>query len=604
MVVFEAYQPQAPEFTPFESAVACLGMAIWLWLGVRLAAFFFLRGLYGPRPPRDPAQSARRLIAYLHAAAVFCLIIMVTFLDVKAHLISLPVLASSETLLGLCAVALYFLLLVLVWSGVYPLEREVFRQDLGRAAYVGGQARFVAPVVFPWLTVVVLRDLLTLFWPQGQRWLETDLGNLVFLGFFLFFIALYFPPMVRLWWGCRKWPDGPVRELSEAVLKRTGVTVAAILSWPILRGQLITAGILGVFPRFRYLLLTPALTRALSAEELAGVVAHEAGHVRHRHLLSYLLFFLGFFIAVYALNPLLSLGLGLILIWLAGTGWGTEFLSGAGGSLLSVLLALPLMALLVVYLRYVMGFFMRHFERQADLYALSVTGRAAPLVGALEKVASLSGGTRDVPSWHHFSVAQRVETLYQAQADPQRIRGQAGLIKKALSVYLAGLVLVAGLGWAASAFNWGEGMKREATIRQLERKLDQNSQDHRLRMVLGILRFEYGQEKAALDDLMTAAQMAPHDPEVLNGLAWVLATAKDQNLRRPKEALALALKAVRLNPAPHIWDTLAEAYFINGRPQLAAAAARSALAAGPTIKMRYFQSQLKRFERTAREKSP
>ena len=91
MMVFETYQPQSPELTPLESLAACLGTGVWLWLGVRVSVSFFLRRLYGPRPPKDPARSARRLITYLHALAVFFLIIMVTFLDIKAHLLSVTV---------------------------------------------------------------------------------------------------------------------------------------------------------------------------------------------------------------------------------------------------------------------------------------------------------------------------------------------------------------------------------------------------------------------------------------------------------------------------------------------------------------------------------
>ena len=83
-----------------------------------------------------------------------------------------------------------------------------------------------------------------------------------------------------------------------------------------------------------------------------------------------------------------------------------------------------------------------------------------------------------------------------------------------------------------------------------------------------------------------------------------MATAKDHSLRRPKKALAMALEAVRLSPTPHIWDTLAEAYFINNRPRLAAAAARSALAAKPKNRLDYFKGQLKRFEKAARQKNP
>jgi len=601
MVVFEAYQPQPPEFTPVESLLACLGVTAWLWLAVRLSVKYFMRRLSGPRPPLNPAQAARRLITHLHAAAVFGLFLMTTYLDLKAHLLAVPVLASSETLLGLCAVALYFLLLLLVWHGAYPLEREVLRQDISRAAYVRGQARFVAPVIFPWLAVGILRDFLVRLWPQGQAWLNTSWGDLLFISFFLFMMALFFPPLVRAWWGCRLWPAGPVRELTEAVLKRAGVSVAGILAWPILQGQLITAGILGLFPRFRYLLLTPALTKALSAEELAGVVAHEAGHVHHRHLLFYLLFFFGFFLAIFTLTEPMGYLLGALLIWAAGTGWGADLL---GGGLLSVLLALPLLICLVLYLRYVMGFFMRHFERQADLYALTLTGRAAPLVGALEKVASLSGNIREIPSWHHFSIAQRVEALYQAQADPGRVRGQAFLIKKGLLIYLAGLVLVAGLGLTSSALNWGEGLERRLAIHQLERRVAKAPQDHRLRMALGVLRFEAGQERAALSHLEMAVRLAPADPEALNSLAWLWVTAKDKTLRRPPAALALALVAVRLKPAPHIWDTLAEAYFVNRKPELAEAAARSALAAGPRDKIAYYQGQLQRFRQAARAARP
>jgi Zn-dependent protease with chaperone function len=601
MVLWEAYPPAPPGLGPLQSLGGSLVLAAWLWVGSRLRVLVMLRRISGPHPPPDPARAARRAVTELHVAALVCVAVMVALLDLKAYLLALPGVAASETLSGLCAVGLYFGLLSVVWAATHPLEKVVFQQPLGRGAFVRSQARFVAPVVFPWLGVVALRDLLGLAWPQARSWLDTAAGDLIFLGVFVLMMALFFPPLVRGWWGCRPWPRGAVREIASQVLEHTGVKVAGILSWPIMQGRLLTAGILGVAPRFRYLLITQALVESLSAQELAGVVAHEAGHVRHRHLVSYILFFLGFFAAAYALAGPLALGLNWLLVALAGTDWGLGVITGQGSAWLQVVLALPLVALLVVYLRFVMGWFMRNFERQADLFALTVMGESRPLAGALEKVAGLSGNTRDVPSWHHYSIRQRVETLRAAESDPGLIARHRGAIKKALALYLAGLAAVMAMGLGVGGAGLGQGLQRELAARILASELERRPRDPALHRDLGVLYFEAGREAEALRHLTTAVGLEPRDPEALNGLAWALATAGDPGLRRPREAVELARRAVRLKPAAHIWDTLAEAYHASGRPGRALAAARAAAAAagpagGPPG---YYQRQLRRFRQAA-----
>jgi len=606
MAVWEAYRPSQPQFGPWESALASAALLLLLWVAARLRVLMTLGRLAGPRPPADPAKRGRKVISELHVLAVAALAFMIIAFDLKAHISSLPLVASSETLSGLCAVALYFLMLALVWSATHPLEKVVFQNGLSRGQFVWGQMRFVAPVVFPWLAVVLLRDLSPLVWPAAGAWLASGTGDLAFLAAFVALMAVFFPWLVRLWWGCRDWPPGPVRELAESVLARAGVRVGAILSWPILRGRLLTAGILGVAPRFRYLLLSPALVEAMSPQELAGVVAHEAGHVHHRHLVSYLLFFLGFFILAYALAWPMALGVQVAALWLAGTSWGAGLLAGddPGGGLFSVFLALPLVALLVLYLRFVMGYFMRNFERQADLFALRLMGEARPLAGALEKVAQLSGDARDVPSWHHFSVGQRVAVLLRAQDRPELMDAHARGLKTALALYLALLIGASGLGLASGHLGWGEGMQRRMVVRAMENRLAMNPHDAALRLGLGIMAMEDGDEPKALRHLRAAAELAPQDPETLNSLAWLYATAKDPAMRRPALALALALEAVRRSPLPHIWDTLAEAYYVNGQYQMALAASRSALQAGPRQRVEYFQRQLARFEKLANTPKP
>ena len=84
---------------------------------------------------------------------------------------------------------------------------------------------------------------------------------------------------------------------------------------------------------------------------------------------------------------------------------------GKPDTALSFILSLPIILLMIVYFRYVMGFFLRNMERQADLYAYRITGSVGGLVRSLEKIAHFSGQSRSLPSWHHFSVAQRVDFL-------------------------------------------------------------------------------------------------------------------------------------------------------------------------------------------------
>ncbi|RJX34299.1 MAG: hypothetical protein C4525_07475 [Desulfarculus sp.] len=605
MVVFEAYQPGPSELGAGESYLGSAVLLALLWVLARLRVSLFLSRLAGPRPPADPARAARRLTLHLHLAALICLFAMITLMELKAHLLAIPGVTTWETLRGLIAVGLYLLLLRVVWASAHRLEQAAGLPPMTRRDYLWGQARLVAPVVFPWFAVSLIRDLIVHAWPAAAAWLDSGLGGLVYMAAFVALLALFFPPLVRAWWGCRPLPPGRERQVAEAVLDHVRVRVGGILSWPLMGGRLLTAGILGLAPALRYLLITPALAQALDNQELAGVVAHEAGHVRHRHLWYYLAFFLGFFLLAYALADPLALLLAGAVYWLAGSDWGLRLLADQGlRGALSLLLALPLLVLLILYLRFVMGFFMRHFERQADFFALTVMGEAGPLVAALEKIARISGDSRRVPSWHHFSVEQRVQALERAQVQPGLIAGQARLLRKGLAVYLAALALFLGAGYGVQALNLDQGVRRATLLRVLQREVQAQPHDPRLRLNLGVLLFEQGREEQALEQLRLAVRLAPQDPEALNGLAWLLATAKGPGLRDPRLALELALRAVAISPKPHIWDTLAESYFVAGQPQRALAAARAALAAKPTEKRDYYQAQLKRFAQAAGEKRP
>lgn len=88
-----------------------------------------------------------------------------------------------------------------------------------------------------------------------------------------------------------------------------------------------------------------------------------------------------------------------------------------------------------------------------------------------------------------------------------------------------------------------------------------------------------GEEAAALAHLRRARRLSPHDLQLMGAVAWVLATAKDEKLRRPDEAIALAESACRLTggASPELLDTLAAAQAAGGEFEAAIRTATEAL---------------------------
>ena len=74
-----------------------------------------------------------------------------------------------------------------------------------------------------------------------------------------------------------------------------------------------------------------------------------------------------------------------------------------------------------------------------------------------------------------------------------------------------------------------------------------------------------------------ALEMNREEPHTLNNLAWLLTEKHNNDKKRLRESIELAQKASTLKQAAFIWDTLAEAYLINGKYEAAADAARQAL---------------------------
>jgi len=124
------------------------------------------------------------------------------------------------------------------------------------------------------------------------------------------------------------------------------------------------AAVMGLFPRFRYILLSDLLLEHMPDEQIEAVFAHEVGHVIHRHMAWYIVFFLSLmFVAavVGSLSRLTPAG-----DWLDQLSLGTEAWA----------MALLTASALGFWLLF--GFLSRRFERQADVYAARMLEAARP----------------------------------------------------------------------------------------------------------------------------------------------------------------------------------------------------------------------------------
>jgi tetratricopeptide (TPR) repeat protein len=252
---------------------------------------------------------------------------------------------------------------------------------------------------------------------------------------------------------------------------------------------------------------------------------------------------------------------------------------------------------LILYFRFLFGFFMRYFERQADLFALKIMGSPEPLIRSLEKISYSSGQSRNLPSWHHFSIAQRVTFLESAGRRPDLARRHDKKLYWSIGLFF---FLLFGLGfYGIKERIWlSPGAAGDSRVLEsfLTKELRSRPGDTKMLMALAMIYQEgkqYQQAKVTYEKIL---QKEPENVLALNNLAWLLATSKDPALFLPLKALTLAKEAAGLKTDPIILDTLAEAYLVNGRPDTALQIIQQVLAKNPPNRS-YYRAQEERFRR-------
>lgn len=350
----------------------------------------------------------------------------------------------------------------------------------GRWSYVLFQARQKLALVFiPVLLLIAHKELIRLLpesWQSGSVMLSV-IGSLALAGVFV-----SMPLIIRIVLGLKPLPEGPIRSRLLAAARRLRFRTSNILLWNT-RSGMANAMVIGLLPWLRYVVFTDRLLEEFSEDEVEAVFGHEVGHVRHQHMLYYLLFLV---------TSMVVMGVAADLYLLPWFDWHGSVIQTAveprvtepAGDLEPLrggLLVFPLVGGLLVYVFTVFGFLSRRCERQADLFGCRAVSCGSPhccghdattelvpsgnglcvtgiltFIRALDKVALVNGINRERPgflqSWQHSTIARRVAFLDRVIIDrttAAQFQRRLGWVKWGL---MAGLLaalaaMMSGNGW-------------------------------------------------------------------------------------------------------------------------------------------------------------
>lgn len=317
-----------------------------------------------------------------------------------------------------------------------------------RAAYVLAQARsgllpMLGPLLVPLAFAEIARALAVAFAPEHAE--LAQLAGAVSGAILLFvLVPIVVPPLL----GLRRLAAGEMRDDLESLAREARLGVREIWVWPT-EGMVANAAVMGLFPGLRCVMLSDCLLESMPRAQVRAVMAHELGHVRHRHLPWMVGVILGCWTIAAIAATLLADGVLPLLP-------PPDPDAGRDAPLEAVELVRDVVALAGGL--WLFGFASRRFERQADTYAvqllsagegsgLATEGAVEAMRGALASVAYLNHVPAERSSWRHGSIAWRRDYLAGIIGRP--LDGME--IDRIVAVLAIGLTLVGAAGIALAA---------------------------------------------------------------------------------------------------------------------------------------------------------
>jgi len=257
-------------------------------------------------------------------------------------------------------------------AGSFFVERrfKLSRQNFG--AWTADEAKsavlsFALSIICIQVFYLVLRNFPAAWWIiSAAAWIFFSVVLTRFLPVFLIPIFFKYAPIA----------DRPLRERIMALAERAGIRLMDVCQIDFSRKTAKANAALVGLGKTRKVILADTLTQGFAPEEVEAVVAHEFGHFKHKHIWQLLAFsgittITGFFVLFLAAEKIAAL-------------------TGAAG--ISDLYLLPALVFLMAVFGFILlplqNFFSRVLERQADGFALDLTGAPEEFISMMEKLAA------------------------------------------------------------------------------------------------------------------------------------------------------------------------------------------------------------------------
>ncbi len=315
-----------------------------------------------------------------------------------------------------------------LWWAQFPADRALREQNLltriendlpvftssSFRAYFGNKLRIqLLFTIIPVLSILAMRDLailaMTTYFKLRHQpvAISEETESVIWLACAAS-VFLFAPEVLRRVLRTRRLPDSPLRSRLEKMCQSANMKCREILLWQT-HNNTGNAAVMGIVPRVRYVMLSDLLLETMTDEQVEAVFAHELGHVKHRHIVWYMVFFIAVATGVYAAGEMADhflkipdqyLQIGATIIFTSVFWTGYAFLS-------------------------------RRFERQADVHAArtmeqienaEATGvgknGARVFASALERIAVVNNIPITAPSWTHGSIANRMRYIRKLGREP------------------------------------------------------------------------------------------------------------------------------------------------------------------------------------------
>jgi len=330
------------------------------------------------RFPDDYDRQLWQLRKLNYFASIFSILILCGFIF-EIYYLRLPVMVNGIfSPLGFTNIRLLACMFPLVVSillnkfVVFELERKI-RFTFSVRSFLSLNLKLMFFPALPFIISLLISDIID-HSPLNIR-IFFITHSYLYWAIMLIIITIAFikaPFFLRRIWQSRPLPPGDIRRNIESLADREGIRYRDILVWNMQGSKIANAGVSGLTAKSRYIFVTDSLLENFSADEIETIVAHEFCHIKHKHIPSYLIFSFGYLIFYTFLYTRLFPVIEHIKL----------------GNILSAFLgALVTIGAFLLYFVFIFRYLSRNFERQSDLCAISMTGKADSFKSALTKLA-------------------------------------------------------------------------------------------------------------------------------------------------------------------------------------------------------------------------